>query len=131
MPSFRELLAATKAQVREVDTAEAEAARERPGTEVLDVREPEENAQGAIPGSRFIARGQAAPTSRGGPSTSPRPPAKRSASKTWGGSATRSPSATRARRQSVQPPSPAAPRARLPCSRQCKQREEQRPGRDG
>src|SRR3954453_13890868 len=58
MPSFRELLAATKAQIREVDTAEAEAARQQPGTVVLDVREPEENAQGAIPGPLFIPRGQ-------------------------------------------------------------------------
>jgi molybdopterin/thiamine biosynthesis adenylyltransferase/rhodanese-related sulfurtransferase len=57
MPSFRELLAATKAQIREVDTAEAEAARAA-GALVLDVREPEENEQGAIPGALFIARGQ-------------------------------------------------------------------------
>ncbi len=57
MPSFRELLAATKADVREVDTAEADAARGRPGTVVLDVREPEEHEQGAIPGALHIARG--------------------------------------------------------------------------
>ena len=41
MPSFRELLASTKAQIREVDTAETEAARVRTGTMILDVREPE------------------------------------------------------------------------------------------
>ena len=29
MPNFRELLAATKAEIREVDTAEADAARSR------------------------------------------------------------------------------------------------------
>ncbi len=57
MPSFRELLAATKAEVREIDTAEADAARQTPGTVILDVREPEEHEQGAIPGALHIARG--------------------------------------------------------------------------
>jgi molybdopterin/thiamine biosynthesis adenylyltransferase/rhodanese-related sulfurtransferase len=56
MPSFRELLAATKAQIRELDTAEAEAARAA-GALMLDVREPEEHEQGAIPGDLHIARG--------------------------------------------------------------------------
>ena len=58
MPNFRELLNATKAQIREVDTAEADAIRQQPGAVVLDVREPEEYEQGAIPGSLHIARGQ-------------------------------------------------------------------------
>ncbi len=57
MPSFRDLLAATKAQIREVDTTEAAAARARPGTVVLDIREPEEHEQGAIPGSLHLVRG--------------------------------------------------------------------------
>ncbi|MGE3620330.1 MAG: molybdopterin-synthase adenylyltransferase MoeB [Acidimicrobiia bacterium] len=57
MPSFRELLAATKAEIREVDTAEADELRRRPGTVVLDVREPEEYEQGAIPGAVHIPRG--------------------------------------------------------------------------
>ncbi|HEY3141630.1 MAG TPA: molybdopterin-synthase adenylyltransferase MoeB [Acidimicrobiales bacterium] len=57
MPSFRELLAATKSQIREVDTAEAAQIREQPGAMVLDVREPEEYEQGAIPGAVHIARG--------------------------------------------------------------------------
>jgi molybdopterin/thiamine biosynthesis adenylyltransferase/rhodanese-related sulfurtransferase len=57
MPSFRELLAATKTEIREVDPAEADDARKRPGTVVLDVREPEEHEQGAIPGAVHIARG--------------------------------------------------------------------------
>jgi molybdopterin/thiamine biosynthesis adenylyltransferase/rhodanese-related sulfurtransferase len=57
MPSFRELLAATKAEIREIDTAAADDARRRPGTVVLDVREPEEHEQGAIPGAVHIARG--------------------------------------------------------------------------
>ncbi|MDP1807423.1 MAG: rhodanese-like domain-containing protein, partial [Acidimicrobiales bacterium] len=57
MPSFRELLAATKAEIREVDTAATDAARAT-GTLILDVREPEEHEQGAIPGALHIARGQ-------------------------------------------------------------------------
>ncbi len=57
MPSFRELLAATKAEIREVDTASTDAARQAPGTVILDVREPEEHEQGAIPGALHIARG--------------------------------------------------------------------------
>jgi sulfur-carrier protein adenylyltransferase/sulfurtransferase len=57
MPSFRELLADTKARIREVDTAEAEAAIAVPGTVVLDVREPDEYEQGALPGAVHIPRG--------------------------------------------------------------------------
>jgi molybdopterin/thiamine biosynthesis adenylyltransferase/rhodanese-related sulfurtransferase len=57
MASFRELLAQTKTRIREVDTAEADELRHRPGTVVLDVREPDEYEQGAIPGALHIARG--------------------------------------------------------------------------
>jgi molybdopterin/thiamine biosynthesis adenylyltransferase/rhodanese-related sulfurtransferase len=57
MPSFRELLAATKAQVREINTADADSERRQPNTVILDVREPEEHEQGAIPGAIHIARG--------------------------------------------------------------------------
>ena len=57
MPSFRELLSQTKARIREIDTAEAEAAREADGAVVLDVREPDEYEQGAIPGAVHIPRG--------------------------------------------------------------------------
>ena len=59
MADFRELLAATKAQIREIDTEEADRLR-REGDDVvvLDVREPDENAQGSIPGAIFIPRGQ-------------------------------------------------------------------------
>jgi molybdopterin/thiamine biosynthesis adenylyltransferase/rhodanese-related sulfurtransferase len=57
MASYRDLLRATKEQIREVDTAEADELRKRPGTVVLDVREPDEYEQGAIPGSLHIARG--------------------------------------------------------------------------
>jgi molybdopterin/thiamine biosynthesis adenylyltransferase/rhodanese-related sulfurtransferase len=58
MASFRELLSATKARIREVDTATAEEAIKAPGAIVLDVREPEEYEQGAIPGAIHIPRGQ-------------------------------------------------------------------------
>jgi molybdopterin/thiamine biosynthesis adenylyltransferase/rhodanese-related sulfurtransferase len=57
MPSFRELLAATRAEVREVDTAQADELRRRPKAVVLDVREPDEYEQGAIPGAVHIPRG--------------------------------------------------------------------------
>ncbi|HEX9992018.1 MAG TPA: molybdopterin-synthase adenylyltransferase MoeB [Acidimicrobiales bacterium] len=57
MASFRDLLAQTKAEIREVTTAEAADARSRPGTVFLDVREPDEHAQGAIPGAVHIPRG--------------------------------------------------------------------------
>jgi molybdopterin/thiamine biosynthesis adenylyltransferase/rhodanese-related sulfurtransferase len=57
MPSFRELLAATKSQIREVDTAEADELRRQPGAVVLDVREPDEYEQGAIPAAVHIPRG--------------------------------------------------------------------------
>ncbi len=59
MANFRELLAATKAQVVEVDTAETDELRTSgDGVVILDVREPDENAQGSIPGAIFIPRGQ-------------------------------------------------------------------------
>ena len=57
MPSFRELLAATKSEIREVDTAKADELRRQPGAVVLDVREPDEYEQGAIPGAVHIPRG--------------------------------------------------------------------------
>src|SRR3954449_11507480 len=58
MASFRELLQQTKHQVREVDTATADEMRTQPGAVVLDVREPDEYEQGAIPGALHIPRGQ-------------------------------------------------------------------------
>jgi molybdopterin/thiamine biosynthesis adenylyltransferase/rhodanese-related sulfurtransferase len=57
MANFRDLLNATKAEIREIDTATAAEWRDRPGTVVLDVREPDEYEQGAIPGSVHIVRG--------------------------------------------------------------------------
>jgi len=58
MATFRDLLNQTKAEIREVDTAQAEELRAAPGAVVLDVREPDEYEQGAIPGSIHIPRGQ-------------------------------------------------------------------------
>jgi len=55
MPSYRELLAQTKARIREISPAEAE---ERLGAAVfLDVREPDEYDAGTIPGALHIPRG--------------------------------------------------------------------------
>ena len=57
MASFRELLQQAKSQIREVDTAEGEALL-ADGWTLLDVREPDEFEQGAIPGTVYIPRGQ-------------------------------------------------------------------------
>ncbi len=57
MASFRDLLAATKADIREVTGAEADEARRVEGTITLDVREADEYEQGALPGALHIPRG--------------------------------------------------------------------------
>lgn len=57
MPTYRDLLSKTKAEIREVTTAEADELRTRPGVVLLDVREPDEHEQGTIPGSVFVPRG--------------------------------------------------------------------------
>ncbi len=58
MATFRELLSQTKTQIREINTAAAAERRAaEPATVVLDVREPDEWEQGAIPGSLHIPRG--------------------------------------------------------------------------
>ncbi len=57
MASFRDLLRQTKAEITEVDTAEADRRRQNGGVVLLDVREPDEYDQGAVPGALHIARG--------------------------------------------------------------------------
>ena len=58
MASFRDLLAAAKSQISEIDTAGAEAQiAGNPNTVVLDVREPEEYDQGALLNVIHIPRG--------------------------------------------------------------------------
>ena len=57
MPTFREMLAAAKAAIREVEPAEAEQEIAAGGAVVLDVREPDEYEQGALPGAVHIPRG--------------------------------------------------------------------------
>jgi molybdopterin/thiamine biosynthesis adenylyltransferase/rhodanese-related sulfurtransferase len=57
MATFRDLLRDTKGRIREVDTATAAADLGRPRTVVLDVREPDEFEQGALPGAIHIPRG--------------------------------------------------------------------------
>ncbi|MGB5758127.1 MAG: molybdopterin-synthase adenylyltransferase MoeB [Acidimicrobiales bacterium] len=56
MTTFREMLAATKADITETDPAGAEAAIAG-GATLLDVREPDETAQGIVPDSVLIVRG--------------------------------------------------------------------------
>ncbi len=57
MATFRDLLASAKSEITEIDTAAAEAAIARPGTVVLDVREPDEYEQGALLNVVHIPRG--------------------------------------------------------------------------
>ena len=57
MPTFREMLAEAKAAVREVEPVEAEEELGRDKAVVLDVREPDEYEQGALPGAVHIPRG--------------------------------------------------------------------------
>nr|MDQ3575707.1 rhodanese-like domain-containing protein [Actinomycetota bacterium] len=55
MPTSRDLLAQVKAQINEIEGDEAES---RLGQAlVLDVREPDEHEQGAIPGALHLPRG--------------------------------------------------------------------------
>lgn len=57
MATFRDLLASTKSEIREVTTAQAEELRSVEGVVTLDVREPDEYEQGALPGAVHIPRG--------------------------------------------------------------------------
>jgi sulfur-carrier protein adenylyltransferase/sulfurtransferase len=56
VPSPRELLNAAKAEIREVDAKDV--ARELDRYQMLDVREPDEFEQGAVPGAVHVPRGQ-------------------------------------------------------------------------
>jgi sulfur-carrier protein adenylyltransferase/sulfurtransferase len=56
MATFRDLLAAAKAEITEIDTADA-ADRIDAGALILDVREPDEYEEGALPGAVHIPRG--------------------------------------------------------------------------
>ncbi|MEO5974398.1 MAG: molybdopterin-synthase adenylyltransferase MoeB [Ilumatobacteraceae bacterium] len=58
MSNFRDLLAQTKSQINEIDTATAATRIDAGGAVVLDVREPDEYDQGAIPQAIHIPRGQ-------------------------------------------------------------------------
>ncbi len=57
MPTFRDLLTAAKAQIREIDTAAAADRIAAGGIVVLDVREPDEHQQGALADAVHIPRG--------------------------------------------------------------------------
>ena len=57
MPTPRDLLNQAKASIREVDQADAQALLEQGGVTFLDVREPDEYEQGAIPHAVHLPRG--------------------------------------------------------------------------
>jgi molybdopterin/thiamine biosynthesis adenylyltransferase/rhodanese-related sulfurtransferase len=57
MATFRDLLANAKSQITEIDTADAQRRIEAGGVVVLDVREPDEYEQGALPNVLHIPRG--------------------------------------------------------------------------
>ena len=57
MASFRDLLAQAKSQIVEIDTAAAQKRIEEGNVVVLDVREPDEYDQGALPDALHIPRG--------------------------------------------------------------------------
>ena len=57
MPTFREMLAEAKAAVREIEPSEAEQEIAAGNAVVLDVREPDEYEQGALPETLHIPRG--------------------------------------------------------------------------
>ncbi len=57
MAGFRDLLAQAKSQITEIDTNEAASRIATGGVIVLDVREPDEYEQGALPDALHIPRG--------------------------------------------------------------------------
>src|SRR5690349_4818231 len=58
MATFRDLLQQTKSRITEIDTAEGERRLADPSVVILDVREPDEYDQGALPRAVHIPRGQ-------------------------------------------------------------------------
>ena len=54
MANFRELLTATKQEIREVDTETADRLRNE-GSLILDVREADEFETGAVPGALSVS----------------------------------------------------------------------------
>jgi molybdopterin/thiamine biosynthesis adenylyltransferase/rhodanese-related sulfurtransferase len=58
MPTFQNYLQGIKREIREIGVADAKKERVNGGAVFIDVREQNEYAQGYIPGSRWIARGQ-------------------------------------------------------------------------
>ena len=57
MATFRDLLTAAKSVITEIDTGAAQTAIDAGGVTVLDVREPDEYAEGALVGALHIPRG--------------------------------------------------------------------------
>jgi molybdopterin/thiamine biosynthesis adenylyltransferase/rhodanese-related sulfurtransferase len=57
MPTFRDLLAAAKSAITEIDTSAAQQRIDAGQVTVLDVREPDEYAEGALVGALHIPRG--------------------------------------------------------------------------
>ena len=57
MPTPRDLLNEAKASIREVDQNDAQSLLEGGGVTFLDVREPDEYEQGAIPNAVHLPRG--------------------------------------------------------------------------
>jgi molybdopterin/thiamine biosynthesis adenylyltransferase/rhodanese-related sulfurtransferase len=57
MASFREMLSSARSRITEVLPAEAAERLDKPGAVALDVREPDEFAQGALKGAVHIPRG--------------------------------------------------------------------------
>ena len=55
-PTYRDLLDQVKSRINEVDAAGAQALLDS-GAQAIDVREPDEVAQGVIPGAAAIPRG--------------------------------------------------------------------------
>lgn len=55
-PTYRDLLAQVKTRIKEVDTTQAQELMAS-GAKVVDVREPDEVAQGIVPGATAIPRG--------------------------------------------------------------------------